>query len=125
MNMLNGARLSDVVRSARQALSRHQRWQGLARGFAQIHHRASHPAGAGRGWLRPFVFYKEIVMQLDLVDEMNWEDSDKVEIISLEEAGLEEAPLAEETHRHGHVFRNGIHAYLDWFFDGSIENDDY
>jgi len=74
----------------------------------------------------PFVFfYKEIVMELDLVDEMNWEDSDKVEIISLEEAGLEEAPLAEETHRHGHVFRNGIHAYLDWYFDGSIENDDY
>lgn len=26
---------------------------------------------------------------LDLVDEMNWEDSDKVEFISLEEAGLE------------------------------------
>jgi len=63
--------------------------------------------------------------QLDLVDEMNWEDSDKVEIISLEEAGLEEAPLAEETHRHGHVFRNGIHAYLDWYYDGSVENDDY
>jgi hypothetical protein len=84
------------------------------------------PRKRGRGWLRPFVcLTKEIVMELDLVDEMNWEDSDKVEIISLEEAGLEEAPLAEETHRHGHVFRNGIHAYLDWFFDGSIENDDY
>ena len=27
--------------------------------------------------------------QLDLVDEMNWEDSDKVEFISLEDAGLE------------------------------------
>ena len=27
---------------------------------------------------------------LDLVDEMNWEDCDKVETISLEEAGLEE-----------------------------------
>ena len=26
---------------------------------------------------------------LDLVDEMNWEDSDKVEFITLEEAGLE------------------------------------
>ena len=26
---------------------------------------------------------------LDLVDEMQWEDSDKVEFISLEEAGLE------------------------------------
>jgi hypothetical protein len=27
--------------------------------------------------------------QLDLVDEMGWEDSDKIEFISLEEAGLE------------------------------------
>ena len=26
---------------------------------------------------------------LDLVDEMEWEDSDKVEFITLEEAGLE------------------------------------
>lgn len=26
---------------------------------------------------------------LDLVDEMQWEDSDKVEFISLEDAGLE------------------------------------
>lgn len=26
---------------------------------------------------------------LDLVDEMNWEDSDKVEFLTLEEAGLE------------------------------------
>jgi len=95
-------------------------------GFARILKRASRPAPAwaGNGFALLFV-YKEIVMELDLVDEMNWEDSDKVEIISLEEAGLEEAPLAEETHRHGHVFRNGIHAYLDWFFDGSIENDDY
>jgi len=63
--------------------------------------------------------------QLDLVDEMNWEDSGKVEMISLEDAGLEESALVEETHIHGHVFRNGIHAYLDWFYDGSIENDDY
>lgn len=27
--------------------------------------------------------------QLDLVDEMQWEDSDKIEFISLEAAGLE------------------------------------
>ena len=27
--------------------------------------------------------------QLDLVDEMQWEDSDKIEFISLEMAGLE------------------------------------
>ena len=26
---------------------------------------------------------------LDLVDEMNWEDSDKVEFLTLQEAGLE------------------------------------
>jgi hypothetical protein len=63
--------------------------------------------------------------QLDLVDEMNWEDSGKVELVSLEDAGLEEPALVEETHIHGHVFRNGIHSYLDWFYDGSIENDDY
>ena len=64
-------------------------------------------------------------MQLDLVDEMDWEDSDKIEKISLEEAGFEETPLTEEVHLHGTVFRSGIHAYLDWFYDGSIENDDY
>lgn len=29
--------------------------------------------------------------ELDLVDEMNWEDFDKVEFITLEEAGLENA----------------------------------
>lgn len=28
--------------------------------------------------------------ELDLVDEMTWEDSDKVEWLTLEEAGLEE-----------------------------------
>ena len=27
--------------------------------------------------------------QLDLVDEMDWEESDKIEFLSLEEAGLE------------------------------------
>lgn len=31
--------------------------------------------------------------ELDLVDEMAWEDSDKVEFISLEEAGLENADV--------------------------------
>jgi hypothetical protein len=29
--------------------------------------------------------------ELDLVDEMDWEDSNKVEFITLEEAGLESA----------------------------------
>ena len=124
MNMLSGAKLSDK-RSAQQACSCQRSCHWLARGFAQINHRASHPAQAWAGMASPSLTFKEIVMDLDLVDEMNWENSDKVESISLEEAGLEEAALAEETHLHGHVFRNGIHAYLDWFFEGSIENDDY
>jgi hypothetical protein len=64
--------------------------------------------------------------QLDLVDEMQWEDSGKVEMVSLEDAGLEEELLVEEVEAVSEtVFRNGIHAYLDWFYDGSIENDDY
>ena len=46
--------------------------------------------------------------------------------LSLQEAGLEEEPLVEEIEaRSGTVFRNGIHAYLDWFYDGSIDNEDY
>lgn len=28
-------------------------------------------------------------MELDLVDQMQWEDSDKIEFVSLESAGLE------------------------------------
>jgi len=64
-------------------------------------------------------------MMIDLVDEMDWEDSDKVQKLTLEEAGYEEEMLVEETHLHGKVFRSGIHAYLDWFYDGSIENGDY
>jgi hypothetical protein len=31
--------------------------------------------------------------ELDLVDEMAWEDSDKVEFLTLEEAGLEESSM--------------------------------
>ena len=31
--------------------------------------------------------------ELDLVDEMAWEDSDKVEFLTLEDAGLEERML--------------------------------
>ena len=60
---------------------------------------------------------------LDLIDEMLWEDSDKVEKLSLIDAGFEETPLEEETHLHGKVFRNGIYAYLNWFYDG--EQDDF
>lgn len=55
---------------------------------------------------------------LDLVDEMNWEDSDKVIVVSLDEAGLEEPALETESHLHGRMFYSGIHAYLDWFYDG-------
>ena len=32
-----------------------------------------------------------ILDELDLVDEMEWEDSDKVTFVTLEEAGLENA----------------------------------
>ena len=49
---------------------------------------------------------------LDLVDEMNWEDSDKVDILTLEEAGLE------ETNETDNAFACGIFAYLNWFYDG-------
>ena len=49
---------------------------------------------------------------LDLVDEMVWEDSDKVEKISLEEAGFEESNANDD------AFMAGIHAYLNWFYDG-------
>jgi hypothetical protein len=53
--------------------------------------------------------------QLDLVDEMNWEDSDKVEKISLEEAGLEE----ENDHVHGvfHSNEGSLYNYLAWYYD--------
>ena len=60
---------------------------------------------------------------LDLIDKMLWEDSDKVEKLSLTDAGFEELPLEEETHVHGKVFRSGIYAYLNWFYDG--EQDDF
>jgi len=56
--------------------------------------------------------------QLDLVDEMSWEDCDKVELIGLDEAGLEEPALETESHLHGRMFHSGIHAYLNWFYDG-------
>jgi len=51
---------------------------------------------------------------------------DLVETVSLETASLEEDSLTDEIEAvSGTVFRNGIHAYLDWFYDGSIDNDDY
>lgn len=57
--------------------------------------------------------------ELDLVDEMNWEDCDKVERISLEEAGLEEEPLTTEIEAaSGTIFYQSIFAYLEWWGDG-------
>jgi hypothetical protein len=49
---------------------------------------------------------------LDLVDEMNWEDSGKVEKITLEDAGFEELSPMDA------AFNCSILAYLDWFYDG-------
>lgn len=56
--------------------------------------------------------------ELDLVDEMNWEDSDKVEKLDLETAGLEER---NEIDNH---FKASIMAYLDWFYDGEMSEFD-
>jgi hypothetical protein len=55
---------------------------------------------------------------LDLVDEMDWEDSDKVEKVTLEEAGLE------EWNETDNVFAAGIYAYLNWFYDGEMSEFD-
>lgn len=54
-------------------------------------------------------------IQLDLVDEMEWEDCDKVEKITLEEAGLEET----NDHVHGvyHSSAGSIYSYLAWYYD--------
>jgi hypothetical protein len=50
--------------------------------------------------------------EMDLVEEMNWEDSNKVEKITLDEAWIEEL---NETDNY---FTHSIYAYLDWFYDG-------
>jgi hypothetical protein len=55
---------------------------------------------------------------LDLIDEANWEDCGKVEILTLEEAGLEEWNPTDS------VFAAGIYAYLDWFYDGEMSEFD-
>lgn len=51
--------------------------------------------------------------EIDLVDEMMWEDSDKVEKLDLEEAGMEERNDMDVS------FKSGILTYLDWWHDGS------
>jgi hypothetical protein len=53
--------------------------------------------------------------QLDLVDEMQWEDI--VEFLSLEEAGLEEY-VEEPLHGQYHSNEGSIYSYTDWFYDG-------
>lgn len=55
---------------------------------------------------------KQAIERLDLVDEMNWEDCDKVEKIDLEEASFE------ETNPTDNVFAHSILTYLSWFYDG-------
>jgi hypothetical protein len=56
-------------------------------------------------------------MQLDLVDEMMWEDV--IEFETLEEAGLEEG-TEDDPSVHGHFLSNegSVFAYTDWFYDG-------
>jgi len=49
---------------------------------------------------------------IDLVDEMQWEDSDKIEKLSLEEAGIE------EENSNDLCFKNSIYSYTEWFYDG-------
>lgn len=49
--------------------------------------------------------------QLDLVDEMMWEDV--VDFLTLEEAGFEEAMTRQPLHG-----MDSVHTYIDWFSDG-------
>jgi hypothetical protein len=56
-------------------------------------------------------------MQLDLVDEMQWEDV--IEFETLEDAGLEES-TEDDPSAHGHFLSSegSVYAYTDWFYDG-------
>ena len=58
-------------------------------------------------------------VEFDLVDEMEWEDIARQRglIVSLEEAGFEEA---DDTPLHGIYYSNegSIYSYTDWFYDG-------
>jgi hypothetical protein len=59
------------------------------------------------------------MFQLDLVDEMQWEDvADELGLlVSLEEAGLEEAN-DEPLHGQYHSNEGSIYSYTYWFYDG-------
>ena len=56
-------------------------------------------------------------MELDLVDELMWEDV--VEFETLEEAGLEES-TDDDPSAHGHHLSCGgsVYTYTTWFYDG-------
>lgn len=54
--------------------------------------------------------------ELDLVDEMEWEDSDKIEFVSLEEAGLEESHAEPVFGLEGSTF-SSVYEYAEWFYD--------
>ena len=56
--------------------------------------------------------FRKCIDILDLVDEMNWEESDKEERLTLEEASLEESNPMDA------AFACSILAYCDWFYDG-------
>ena len=55
---------------------------------------------------------------LDLIDYLDVEDCGKVEVLTLEEAGLEEMNPTDN------VFASGIYQYLDWFYDGEMSEFD-
>ena len=54
---------------------------------------------------------------IDLVDEMDWEDSENVPKLTIEEA------LFEESNPFDKCFKSSIYTYLNWFYDG--EQDDF
>ena len=51
---------------------------------------------------------------LDLVDEMQWEDSPKVEKVTIEEAGFEESNHTIERYQYS------VYEYMEWFYDGEL-----
>ena len=64
-------------------------------------------------------FEVEQPAQLDLVDQMEWEDH--VEFLTLEEVGLEEGNDDEPVHGQYLSIEGSIYGYLAWFHDGDDE----
>lgn len=60
--------------------------------------------------------------QLDLVQEMDWEDH--TEFLSLEEAGLEEDTTHQPIHggrcEDAYTTSGSVLEYCDWFYDGEL-----